>query len=420
MAMGLFIAGVCSFAFLRVGKSALGGEEAFQPIQIMWFATFGLAPGFFLPLEQELGRSLSVRRALGQGGRPIVSRVATLGAVIAGVVSVAVLAAGPWLRNAFFNGSWVMVVALAFAIAAYAPAHIARGLCSGSGRFRGYAVVMAADGVIRIVLCLLLAAASVSAIGWFGLAVAVAPLPGVLYVASRGDLHTEPGPTAPWSEVTPNLGWLLLGSVMAAGLVNAGPLAAKLLLSSNDDALVTRFGTGVILARVPLFLFQAVQAALLPRLAHQAARGEMDEFMRGFRRLMQAVFVVGAAGVAGAFLVGPFAVKVLGSTLSRRTLAVLAVGSVFYMLALAIAQAVIALHGHAWVAVGWVVGMAGFVVSTWLLGGEALRRVELGLIIGPGAAMLVFAYALRVRLRAGVLPDAESVYEALTDMPIEP
>jgi hypothetical protein len=59
-------------------------------------------------------------------------------------------------------------------------------------------------------------------------------------------------------------------------------------------------------------------------------------------------------------------------------------------------------------------------VSTWLLGGEALRRVELGLIIGPGAAMLVFAYALRVRLRAGVQPDAESVYEALTDMPIEP
>ena len=420
MAMGLFIAGVCSFAFLRVGKSALGGEEAFQPVQIMWFATFGLAPGFFLPLEQELGRSLSVRRALGQGGRPIVSRVTTLGAIIAGAVSLAVLAAGPWLRNAFFNGSWVMVVALAFAIAAYAPAHIARGLCSGSGRFRGYAVVMAADGVIRIMLCLLLAAASVSAIGWFGLAVAVAPLPGVFYVASRGDLHTEPGPPAPWSEVTPNLGWLLLGSVMAAGLVNAGPLAAKLLLSSNDDALVTRFGTGVILARVPLFLFQAVQAALLPRLAHQAARGEMDDFMRGFRRLMQAVLVVGAAGVAGAFLVGPFAVKVLGSSLSRRTLAILAVGSVFYMLALAIAQAVIALHGHAWVAAGWVVGMAGFVVSTWLLGGEALRRVELGLIIGPGAAMLVFAYALRVRLRAGVQPDAESVYEALTDMPIEP
>jgi O-antigen/teichoic acid export membrane protein len=43
----------------------------------------------------------------------------------------------------------------------------------------------------------------------------------------------------------------------------------------------------VLLARVPLFLFQAVQAALLPRLARLAAEGEIDEFRAGFRRLMR-------------------------------------------------------------------------------------------------------------------------------------
>lgn len=420
VAVGLFVAGVCSFAFFRVGKVALGSEDAFQPVISLWFATFALAPGLFLPLEQELGRALSARRALGLGGRPVVQRVVTLGASLAIGVTVALFALGPWLSSAFFDSNWVMVVALVLAVAAYAPAHLSRGLCSGTARFRSYAIVMGADGVVRIVLCLLLAAVGVTAVGWFGLAVAVSPLLGVGLVAWRRQLVTDPGPPAPWSEVTPNLGWLLVGSLMAAGLVNAGPIATSLLAADSERALVTRFGYGVILARIPLFLFQAVQAALLPRLSALAAAGQMDEFVVGFRRLIRLVVAVGVLGVVGAYTLGPLAVEILyDSTLSRRTLAVLALGSVFYMLGLAMAQAVIALHGHALVALGWTCGMVTFVVSTWLIGGEVFRRVELGLLIGSAVAMAVFWLALRARLRSGAVPDEASVIEALTDMPFE-
>jgi O-antigen/teichoic acid export membrane protein len=420
VAVGLFIAGVCSFAFFRVGKVALGSDEAFQPVISLWFATFALAPGLFLPLEQELGRALSARRALGQGGRPIVDKVVVLGAVLALAVSVVILALGPWLSGSYFGDNWTMVAALVLAVVAYAPAHLSRGLCSGMGRFRAYAVVMGADGLVRIVLCLLLAGIGVSAVGWFGLAVAVSPLLGVAAVGWRKQLVTEPGPPASWKEVTPNLGWLLLGSLMAASLVNAGPIATSVLAADSEKGLVTRFGYGVILARIPLFLFQAVQAALLPRLSHLAASGQMDEFVVGFRRLVRVVVAVGVLGVVGAFTLGPFAVEILyDSTLSRRTLAVLALGSVFYMIGLAMAQAVIALHGHALVALGWTAGMAAFVLSTWLIGGEVFRRVELSLLIGSGVAMLVFWLALKARLRAGAVPDEASMIEALTDMPFE-
>ena len=420
VAVGLFIAGVCSFAFFRVGKVALGSDEAFQPVISLWFATFALAPGLFLPLEQELGRALSARRALGQGGRPIVDKVVVLGAVLALAVSVVILALGPWLSGSYFGDNWTMVAALVLAVVAYAPAHLSRGLCSGMGRFRAYAVVMGADGLVRIVLCLLLAGIGVSAVGWFGLAVAVSPLLGVAAVGWRKQLVTEPGPPASWKEVTPNLGWLLLGSLMAASLVNAGPIATSVLAADSEKGLVTRFGYGVILARIPLFLFQAVQAALLPRLSHLAASGQMDEFVVGFRRLVRVVVAVGVLGVVGAFTLGPIAVEILyDSTLSRRTLAVLALGSVFYMIGLAMAQAVIALHGHALVALGWTAGMAAFVLSTWLIGGEVFRRVELSLLIGSGVAMLVFWLALKARLRAGAVPDEASVIEALTDMPFE-
>ncbi|MEX1105136.1 MAG: hypothetical protein WEB78_02970 [Ilumatobacteraceae bacterium] len=420
MGIGLFIAGICSFAFFRVGTVALGSEAAFKPVVSMWFATFALAPGVFLPLEQELGRAISARRALGHGGRPVFVKVAALGAGLVVLVTITLLAFGPWLANDYFGGNWIMVVALAVSIAAYAPTHITKGICSGSGRFRAYSLVLGADGVVRIVLCLALAALGVTAVGWYGLAVAVAPLLGVMIVVSRGQARTDPGPPATWQEVTPNLGWLLLGSVMAAALVNAGPIATNLLAGGDEEALVTRFGYGVILARIPLFLFQAVQAALLPRLARLAAANEMDEFRAGLKRLLYVVVGVGVIGSVGAWLLGPFAVRTLyDAELSRRTLAVLAVGSAFYMLGLAIAQAVIALHGHAQVALGWTVGMVAFVVTTATLDGEVFRRVEIGLLVGSAAAAVVFALALRSRLASGALPDEASLLEAYTDMPFE-
>jgi O-antigen/teichoic acid export membrane protein len=420
VAFALLVAGLASFAFFRVGTSALGSEEAFKPVVSLWFATFALAPGFFLPLEQELGRAISARRALGAGGRPVLVKVVALGAGLAAIVTITLIAVGPWLADDYFGGNWVMVAALIVSIAAYAPTHISRGICSGSGRFRSYAVVMGADGVVRILLCVALAAVGIDAVGWYGMAVAVSPLLGVAAIASRGQLRTDPGPPATWQEVTPNLGWLLLGSVMAAGLVNAGPIATNVLAGPNEEALVTRFGYGVILARIPLFLFQAVQAALLPRLSRLAASGQMGEFRAGLKRLIYVVVAVGGLGTVGAWLLGPFAVDLLyDAELSRRTLAILALGSACYMLGLAIAQAVIALHGHAQVALGWTVGMVAFVLATWLIGGEVFRRVELAVLIGSASAMTVFAIALRSKLRSGAVPSESSLLEAMTDMPFE-
>ena len=78
--------------------------------------------------------------------------------------------------------------------------------------------------------------------------------------------------------------------MFAAALLNAGPIAATLLADDDQDASSSRqFAYGVLLARIPLFLFQAVQAALLPRLSRLAARGELDEFRAGLRRLLMLV-----------------------------------------------------------------------------------------------------------------------------------
>jgi O-antigen/teichoic acid export membrane protein len=184
--------------------------------------------------------------------------------------------------------------------------------------------------------------------------------------------------------------------------------------------LVTQFGYGVLLSRIPLFLFQAVQAALLPRLSRLAARNEIAEFRTGFRKLMIIVLAVGGAGTVGAYALGPFIIrKMYDAELSNRTLAMLALGSAAYMVALALAQAVIALKGHALVGAGWGLGMVSFVVVTWLSSDDLFRRIEWGLVASSVAALAAFAAALRYKLNDGSEPTEPSMLEAIIDMPFE-
>ena len=399
VAIGLIVAGISTYAFFRVGTSALGGDSEFAPIAALWFAMFALAPGFFLPLEQELGRALAHRRAIGQGGRPVVRRIVVLALVISVVVVAVITLTSPWVATAYFDGDWVLLVALAVAFVSYAPVHLTRGICSGTARFGSFAFVVGSDGVVKIVATLVLAAIGISAVGPYAFVVALSPLLAVAIVWSRGTLKTPDGPPAPWREVTQNFGWLLVGTACAAVLVNAGPMAANLLASDEESDAVTRFGYGVLLARVPLFMFQAIQASLLPRLARLAARRDYADFRKGLRLLISVVAVIGAIGTTAAWFLGPWILDlVYGADLSGRTIAMLALSSAIYMLALAVSQAVLALENHAQVAVGWIGGIVAFLAGTWLGGDQLFRRIEIGLVASSVVSLIWFSIALRRRL----------------------
>jgi O-antigen/teichoic acid export membrane protein len=417
--IGLFVSGFTSYAFFKVGQLALGKED-FKPIVALWFTTFALVPGFFMPVEQELGRALAHRRALKQGGRPVVRRMLPLTVGLAAILIIGIAASSSWLTQDMFDGHWVVTLALVLSISFYAPMHLARGIASGSGRFVAYGTVMAVDGLVRITACVLLWQLGVTSVGAYALAVAVSPLVAASVVFVRGETKTDDGPPATYSEITPNLGWLLLGTIMAAALVNAGPLGVDFLANASDAEKVTAFGNGVLLSRVPLFLFQAVQAALLPRLARLAAKGDLEEFRHGFSLLLKVVTAVAVLGTVGSFVLGPpILTMVYEGGLDRRTLTLLALASGMYMLALAVSQGVIALQGHKFVAVGWLSAMIGFLAVTTFASDDLFLRVELGLVAGSTVALAVFSYAFRARMSAGAIPDAESMIDGVPDLPLE-
>ena len=417
--IGLFVSGFTSYAFFKVGQLALGKED-FKPIVALWFTTFALVPGFFMPVEQELGRALAHRRALGQGGRAVWRRMLPLTIGLAAILIIGIAASSSWLTSDMFDGHWVVTLALVLSISFYAPMHLARGIASGSGRFVAYGTVMAVDGLVRITACVLLWQFGVTNVGAYALAVAVSPLVAAGVVFVRGETKTDDGPPATFSEITPNLGWLLLGTIMAAALVNAGPLGVDFLANASDAEKVTAFGNGVLLSRVPLFLFQAVQAALLPRLARLAAKGDLAEFREGFSLLLKVVTAVAVLGTVGSFVLGPpILTMVYEGGLDRRTLTLLALASGLYMLALAVSQGVIALQGHKFVAVGWLSAMMGFLFVTTFASDDLFLRVELGLVAGSTVALAVFSYAFRARMNTGAIPDAESMIDGVLDYPLE-
>lgn len=397
---GLLIAGVTIYVFFKIGQQALG-QEKFKPLVSLWFVMFAIAPGFFLPVEQELSRAVAHRRALNQGVGPVVKKVALLCLSIAIFLVVLIAVLSPLITGDLFEGNSIVTVSLAIAICTYGLLYFAKGLSSGLGKFGEYGFIVGADGAIRVVACAILLAVGITQLTTYALIIVVTPIVGVAIVFTARRLRWHDGPSATWSEVTENLVWLLGGSIFAAALVNAGPITVDLVGDKTDAIRVTQFGNAVLLTRVPLFLFQAVQAALLPRLARLAARGDLVEFKIGFKKLVVLVVGVGLLGTVGAFLIGPYVLElVYEGGIDRRTMTLLALASAIYMMALAIAQAVIALNGHRHVALGWVLAFVSYVVCAWQASDELFLRVEVALVVSSTVGLASFGLSLRSILRA--------------------
>jgi apolipoprotein N-acyltransferase len=104
-------------------------------------------------------------------------------------------------------------------------------------------------------------------------------------------------------------------------------------------------------------------------------------------------------GTLGAFAIGPAVLElVYGSGIDRRTLTLLALSSAVYMVAVAFAQATIALRGHALAGIGWALGFASFVALAAWSSNDLYLRVEIALVGSSLVALASFMLALRSRM----------------------
>lgn len=394
--VGLSILGVTSYAFLVIAGRALGAADL-APLSSLWALAFTIGPGVFMPLEQEVSRLVASRTARGEGITGAVRRIGAIGLAMATGLALVTLLTSPLTFEPIFASNVLLLVGLLLAIAGFAGEHLLRGVLSGIGRFRRYAVVLATEGTTRLAICAALAIGGVSVAGPYGAALGAAPLLAV-GSAYRLGIESDPGRTPRWSEVSGALGWLLTGSVLAQALTNAPLLAAPLLADADQQAVVGAFLASFVVAKVPVFAFAAVQAALLPQLSRMAAEGRQKAFQVTLKKLVVLVVMVGGIATVGAWLLGPWLVRTLfgnAFALERRDLALLAAGASSHMVAIAYAQGLIALGNHARAAAGFMVGLAvtvaGFAFGTQ----ELLLRLEVGFLAGTAAAAVAMACWMR-------------------------
>jgi O-antigen/teichoic acid export membrane protein len=412
VATGLIVLGLTAYGFLVLAARSLGPER-YAPLSVLWALVFLVGPGVFVPLEQELARAISASDQTGGGVGHLVRKAAVAGAGIAGLLLVATAVAGVWITSRLFDHDVLLLVGLLLSLAGYYAEHLVRGILAGNGRFRVYGLILGTEGTIRLLGCGILAVAGVSGPGPYGLVLGAAPLVAAA-VGARGQHLFSPALTATagvapppaaasWAgpSLTQALGWLLAGSLFAQLLVNGPPVVVKLLATAAEKATVGRFVAGLIVARVPLFLFASVQASALPRLSRFAAAGQDHEFKTGLRHLLLVVGAFGLAGTLGAAVAGPLVVRIMfgpAFRLGRGDLVYLAAATGLYMMAMTVAQGLIALCAQARVAIAWLAGFVAFVVVVVVSPG-LLPRVERGLLGGSAVAFGVMAVTLAPLLR---------------------
>lgn len=394
MGGGLVLNGVATYVFLTVTARSVG-PESFALVSVLWSASYLVGLAGFVPVEQELTRVVAARRAVGQPYGDVVRRLVVIGAVVLAGVAALVLVAWPWVRDAVFRGDAAFTALLVFGLAALLPMYAARGLLAGSERYGRYGLLFIAEAVARVAPALVLAAVGVTAPGPYGLLIGVGALVGaaVPFVGRRR--HGRGGGAPPYPELARPVGFLMVTTALVAVMMNAGTIAVELLAAPGQSTEAGVFLSGLVIARIPVFLFQAIQALVLPRLTQLARVGDRDGFRAASLRVLGLLLALTVVAVAGSAAVGPVVLRtVFGpeyALLGGDDMALLTLGSMTLMLVFTVNQTQIALGRQRWTAVPWAAGVVGFAVVTALTGPELFRRVELGLAVGGVLAVLVAA-----------------------------
>ncbi|GAA2786179.1 hypothetical protein GCM10010441_08980 [Kitasatospora paracochleata] len=393
---GTVVLGAASYIHLMAAGHSLGTDDM-AAVSVLWTILMSVGLGLFFPVEQELTRIVAAHRVDGRGTAGVVRRIGLITAVVLAALAAAMAAAARPLADTFFDGRLGMVAALGLAFIAMAAGNVTRGILAGAGRFGPYGLQLGIDGGLRIGLAVALGLGGVRSPLAFALILTVAPLIAVA-ATLRPVLRDVTAGTAPgWKPLAAGLGPLVVSTLLSQVVVNAAVVSTKL-LAPADAALTAGLLNAIVLARVPLFVFGSLQASLLSGLSTAAAAGDRPGFTRLLVRTCLVVSALGVLGGVPATILGPWLIRVLfgaQDVLSRADFFWLSAGTLSYMLAMVLGQALMVLHRHRVQLLCWAIGTA-VLIGTTLLPGQVATTVCLAYTLGSLAAVLSMAVSVRL------------------------
>lgn len=381
---------LCGYAVIYLAARDLA-PDGFSVFAVFWGA-FGLVTGAANGLLQETTRAIRSIRfgepAPGRITRPL--RVAALVGLAAAVAIAG--SASLWSGAVFTQARWLSVGLLSVGLAGFCLHATLLGMLAGAGRWTPYGALMVTDAVIRVAVAVATFVIGWSLAGflWATVAGAVAWL--VMLIASpttrRAARLLAPESTAAFLR---GAGHAITAAGASAILVMGFPV----LLKATYGDLGAQGGVvilAVTLTRAPLLVpLTAMQGNLIAHFVDQRTRR-----LAALMSPAALIAAVGALGVAGAGLVGPWLLRVAFGADYQASGALLA-----WLTAAAVAMAMLTLTGAAAVAgalhrayaLGWV---SATVASTLLLllPVDLPTRTVIGLGCGPLVGIAVHLAAL--------------------------
>lgn len=394
---GISLLGIAAYVQLAVAGHDLP-ELDMASLAVLWSIVFAVAPGLFLPLEQELTRLVADRHAIGNPIRPVLMKGVTLVGGAAALFMIIALLTQDQIARVLFNGDTSLVWIMCLSLAMHAAAHASRGALAGLGHFGWYGTQLAIDGGVRLVATALVAAFTSGEVALYAWMLVAAPALSVLLTLLPVIRSATPGEPLPWAALSGRLGMLTTSAFLNQLMINIAVINAKL-ISHGATAVSVALLSATIMARIPVFLFGAMHAALLAGAATAVARKDWDGLWQLVRRALLAVTAMVVATSLVLVPAGPLLAARLFNApevLTWVDFLLLSIGVVAYLWAFVFGQITVALNRHRAQALCWVAGTMVLVAVT-LLPLHLSLRVELGFVCGA----LTTATLLGLTLRSG-------------------
>ena len=395
MALGTVVIGLSGYGYLSLIGHDRFDDATLAALSSTYLLLNILGPGVFVSTEQETSRRISAALARRHRIRPTVLRLAGVTAALAGFALAALAAFAPVLLARVLDGQIAFIAALALGVVGSALVFGIRGLAGGQRRFGVYAASLTIDGGVRLVGCIALVVAGSSDPAAFAMALCAGPLVAAIACArpARVTDDDERLASAPpsWGSTAAGVVSLLGASAMTMCLANLAPVIVTATLTS-DPLTAAGFATALVLTRIPLLLMSPVQALVLPGLSAAAASGSTTGFRQQFARGLAAIGVLGVLALAVVAIAGVRVLDLLfgvpEGTVSTGQLVVLTVSAILFMIIQLCQPALISLHRHAGLVVGWAVGTLVF-AGCFLLPLDPIGRALVAQVLAPAAVLVI-------------------------------
>ncbi len=393
VAAALVVSGLLVNVYLALVARALPPTQ-YLYFSSYWSLTLLVGFGVFLPIEQELIRSMHDRPDAPAPIRPALRVALGLAAVDVALL----LAASPLLAHSLGHEAGFYVALIVFCLVS-AGQFVVRGVLIGQGRMRAYAGVLLLDVLLRVVLAAVLGVISGASgpvyAGALVVAVALAHLPMLIALLRRlpdctGQRSDSGVPSATARSLGRAVGPLLLGSLAAQLLLNGIPVVIAATAAHSDQLAAGRFQAAFQLVRIPLFLAVPLQTTILPALTALFRHGSRATVRAVLVRFVGGVAVLALAGLAIGYLAGPLLLRLVfgpGYDYSRAGLALLAVGVAAYLGLIVLTQALVATALHVRVGMSWLAALV-VAVFAYLAVPDVLAAAEWSFVLGSSAGLI--------------------------------